>query len=139
MWAFFGNPYNLTIINRAAGEGQSLTKDGSNVVMRDGEYAWELFGNSDGFVLRAPGTANDWVNQNGGASGPLQFWVSANGKTDNGSTFRVTEAPDPDGIEMVAGHNKMACEIYNLAGQRITNSQMKRGIYIIDGRKVLVK
>ena len=94
MWAFFGNPYNLTIINRAAGEGQSLTKDGSNVVMRDGEYAWELFGNSDGFVLRAPGTANDWVNQNGGASGPLQFWVSANGKTDNGSTFRVNEAEE---------------------------------------------
>ncbi|MBP3830412.1 MAG: discoidin domain-containing protein [Bacteroidaceae bacterium] len=94
MWAFIGNPFNLTIINRAAGEGQSLTKDGSNVVMRDGEYAWELFGNSDGFVLRAPGTANDWVNQNGGASGPLQFWVSANGKTDNGSTFRVDEAEE---------------------------------------------
>lgn len=94
MWAFIGNPFNLTIINRAAGEGQSLTKDGSNVVMREGEYAWELFGNSDGFVLRAPGTANDWVNQNGGASGPLQFWVSANGKTDNGSTFRVSEAEE---------------------------------------------
>ncbi len=94
MWAFIGNPFNLTIINRAAGEGQSLTKDGSNVVMREGEYAWELFGNSDGFVLRAPGTANDWVNQNGGANGPLQFWVSANGKTDNGSTFRVSEAEE---------------------------------------------
>ena len=91
-WAFGGDVYNgIVIFNKAAGEGWTLTKDGSNVVMREGEYAWEIFANSDGFVLREPGTENNWINQNGGASGPLQFWNSGNGKTDNGSTFRVTE------------------------------------------------
>ena len=91
-WAFGGDVYNgILIYNKAAGEGWTLAKAENNVVMREGDYGWEIFANSDGFVLREPGTDNNWINQNGGASGPLQFWNSGNGKTDNGSTFRVTE------------------------------------------------
>ena len=30
-------------------------------------------------------------------------------------------------------------KVYNLAGQRIDNSQLKRGIYIVNGKKILVK
>ena len=95
MWAFTGNPYELVILNYAAGADKSLAKDGSNVVMRDGEYKWELFGNNkeNGFVIREKGTESNWVNQNGGASGPLQFWNSANGRNDDGSTFRIHEVP----------------------------------------------
>lgn len=95
-WAFKaveGEPLQVVIMNAAAGEGKSLSVDGDNVVMRDGECKWDIYGNSDGFVMRpVEGGENDWVNQNGGSSGPLQFWKSTGGRTDNGSTFRVKEA-----------------------------------------------
>ena len=106
-WAFLpveGEPFQIIILNRASA-GQSLTNADGNVVMRDGEFKWEIFGNNDGFVLRpveGEGIENMWVNQNGGAGAdkPLQFWNSTNGRTDNGSTFRVelVEAA-PEGIE----------------------------------------
>ena len=31
------------------------------------------------------------------------------------------------------------CEIYNLSGRKVTNAQLPRGIYIINGRKVVVR
>ena len=98
-WAFIGSAYGITLYNKATGADKSLTPDNGNAVMRDGAYAWEIFKNSDGFVLREAGTANKWINQSGGASGPLQFWDSANGKGDNGSTFRVQAVPE---VELAA-------------------------------------
>ncbi|MCR5780059.1 MAG: hypothetical protein K6G70_05910 [Bacteroidaceae bacterium] len=98
-WAFIGNAYGITLYNKATGADKSLTPDNGNAVMRDGAYAWEIFKNNDGFVLREAGTANKWINQSGGSSGPLQFWDSANGKTDNGSTFRVQAVPE---VELAA-------------------------------------
>ena len=104
-WAFApveGDPLKVVIFNKAA-EGMSLTPDdvpdgeGTRhaVVLREGNYAWEIFANADGFVLREVGTENNWVNQAGGGSdtAPLGFWISADGRTDGGSTFRVEEAP----------------------------------------------
>lgn len=94
-WAFVGDLNHVTIYNRAYGNTATLAVDGDNVVMREGEpYVWDLFAQADGFVIREAGTDTRYVNQNGGASGPLQFWNSANGRTDNGSTFRVTEVVD---------------------------------------------
>ena len=108
-WAFAGDAYNgVVIYNRAAGEGKTLTKDGNNVVMRDDEFKWEIFSNSDGFVMRpaeGEGMENMWVNQNGGSSGPLQFWNSGNGKTDNGSTFRIQEATPVYAINVAEAEN----------------------------------
>lgn len=51
---------------------------------------------------------------------------------------------DPTGIEMVEVQNsniKVQNEgfIYNLAGQRLDNSKLPKGIYIIGGNKVMVK
>ncbi|MBP5770271.1 MAG: hypothetical protein J6W75_02785 [Bacteroidaceae bacterium] len=93
-WAFFGNSYaGISVWNKAKGEGWTLTKDGNNVVMREGTYTWTIGKNSDGFTLLETGTASNVVNQNGGASGPLQFWNSGGAFTDNGSTFRVSEVP----------------------------------------------
>jgi len=95
-WAFKaveGEPFQIVIMNAAAGPDKSLSVDGDNVVLRDGECKWDIYGNSDGFVMRpVEGGENDWVNQNGGSSGPLQFWKSTGGRTDNGSTFRIKEA-----------------------------------------------
>jgi hypothetical protein len=93
-WAFAGDAYNgIVVMNKAAGEGWSLTKDENNVVMREGNYAWTIGANADGFTLREIGTDNNCINQNGGNTGPLQFWNSAGSLTDNGSTFRVAPVP----------------------------------------------
>ena len=90
-WAFAGDAFNgIFVYNKAAGDGWTLTKDGNNAVMREGEYAWTIGANADGFTLKEPGTDYNCINQNGGTSGPLQFWNSGNAPTDNGSTFRVT-------------------------------------------------
>ncbi|MBR4534061.1 MAG: hypothetical protein IKO85_05945, partial [Bacteroidaceae bacterium] len=108
-WAFAGDAYSgIVIYNRAAGEGKTLTNADGNVVMRDGEFKWEIFSNSDGFVMRpmeGEGRDNMWVNQNGGSSGPLQFWNSTSGKTDNGSTFRITPATPVYSITIAASEN----------------------------------
>jgi len=91
-WAFAGDAYNgIVVMNKAAGEGWSLTKDGDNAVMREGEYSWIIGANADGFTLKEPGTDYNCINQASGSTGPLGFWNSGNAPTDNGSTFRVTE------------------------------------------------
>ncbi|MCR5535151.1 MAG: chitobiase/beta-hexosaminidase C-terminal domain-containing protein [Bacteroidaceae bacterium] len=102
-WAFVGNPYEVSLLNKAKGEGYTLTKvedvalaDGNTkdaAVMRQGTYVWEIYGNKDGFTLREKGTTQNSINQSGGASGPLSFWNSAASYTDDGSTFRVSEVP----------------------------------------------
>ena len=91
-WAFTGDPYNVVVVNKTQGFAQSLHNEGGNVVLRDGDYAWDIFKNGNGFVLREQGSANNYINQEGGGSGKLGFWNSGNGRTDDGSTFRVTEA-----------------------------------------------
>jgi len=139
-WAFGGNPYKVKVYNRSTGLDEVLTKDGDNAVMRPGNYTWELVPNSDGFVLRVPGTPSTCINQFGGQKGPLAFWTSGGSLTDDGSTFRVTPAPAPyDGIlagRMDNGQKDNA--IYDLSGRRISNIHQP-GIYIINGRKVVVK
>ena len=94
-WAFVGNPFTtgIKVINREAGRNMSLTKDGSNAVMREGETYWDIFGNNGGIVLREQGTANNYINQAGSANGNFQFWNSSYAKTDNGSTMWLVEAP----------------------------------------------
>ena len=94
-WAFIGNPFTtgIKVVNRAAGRGKSLTKDGDNAVMRDGDTYWDIFGRSGGILLREQGTANNFINQAGGAGGKLQFWNSSYAKGDNGSTMWLVEAP----------------------------------------------
>ena len=101
-WAFFGNPYYITVVNKAMGENYTLTKDdviyadGSvkpSVVMRKGTYKWEAKSNSDGFTLKEIETINNVINQNGGKTGPLSFWTSSSAFGDDGSTFRIQEVP----------------------------------------------
>lgn len=94
-WAFSGNPYEgIVVYNKQAGDGYTLAKDGDNVVMRQQSYSWTIGQNGDGFTLKETGTANNYINQSGGASGPLQFWNSAYGATDPGSTFHIEEVEE---------------------------------------------
>ena len=141
-WAFGGNPYKVKVYNRSTRFDEVLTLDGVNAVMRPGDYYWDILPNDDGFVLRVPGTDSWCLNQHGGKGGPLRYWESANSLVDNGSMFRVTEAPDfYDGMMSIipAGSVKGDGKIYTLSGQRIDKALMRKGVYIIDGRKVVVR
>ena len=142
-WAFLpveGEPFQFYIINQEAGSSESLSVDGENVVIRPQMTAWELFGNNGGFVMRPVGGGeNDWVNQNGGASGPLQFWHSANGRTDDGSTFRI-EPVIPDGIYELSETPSFEQGVaYDLNGRKLTGKPTQKGVYIRDGEKVTIK
>lgn len=143
-WAFGGDPYHVKVYNRTTGFTETLAKDGDNVVMRAGDYTWDLLSNSDGFVLRETGTSYNCINQFGGTSGPLKFWNNAGSTTDDGSTFRVEEAqPLYDAIETLSSKQPAVddANLYNLSGQRI--NRMQRGVIIRrhngKTKKVLVK
>lgn len=99
-WTFGGDPLHIKVYNRARGLEQVLTLDGPeadriNTVMREGDYSWTIRPHSDGFVLSPHGYPNICINQIGGANGPLQTWNSKDSPNDNGSTFRIYEAPEP--------------------------------------------
>jgi len=132
------------VYNYTTGFAETLTKDGENAVMRQGEYAWDLLSNNGGFVLRETGTDYNCINQLGGGGGPLGFWYDRGSLTDDGSTFRVEEAMDVvDGIEsLTPALSKGEGEIYDLNGRKLSSPQ--KGINIIrmsDGtsRKVLIR
>ena len=138
LWAFGGDPYHVLVYNRTSGFEQTLAAEGDMAVMRPGNYTWDLLPNNDGFVLRVPDTSYTCVNQYGGDKGPLKFWNDQNSPTDNGSTFRVYEAI-PDGIEDIDIESSEQPEgiLYDLAGRSV--SSPSRGIYIRNGKKILVK
>ena len=153
-WAFGGTPYNVKVYNRSTGLDATLTLEGSNAVMRPGDYYWDIMPNLDGFVLRVQDNATPFtcLNQIGGKGGPLQSWTHENSHTDNGSTFRVTPAPTLyDGIRDLADTSaplRPVCRdssqqspssiIMDLAGRRLDRI-LQPGVYIINGRKRLVR
>ena len=144
LWAFGGDPYHVKVYNYTTGFAETLTKDGENAVMRQGEYTWDLLSNNGGFVLRETGTDYNCINQLGGGGGPLGFWYDGWSPTDDGSTFRVEEAMDVvDAIEsLTPALSKGEGEIYDLNGRKLSSPQ--KGINIIrmsDGssRKVLIR
>lgn len=137
LWAFGGNPYQVVLYNRTSGFNESLTADGENAVMRPGVYAWDLIPNSDGFVLRIPGTDYACINQFGSSSGPLQFWNDARSLTDDGSTFRIFQSKVDAIKNLKDKENLNNGAIYNLAGQRVDGRF--KGVVIKNGKKVLVK
>jgi|GEM_PF-6495745 len=111
-WAFSGNPYTgVKVYNKAAGSGKNLTKDGSNPVMRDGEYSWTILSNSDGFILQETGSANNYVNE---VNGTIGFWNSTLGRTDDGGTFRLTKVPEAPVTYITALENLSNDKVYTV-------------------------
>ena len=138
-WAFGGNPYHVLLYNRSTGFEQTLSRDGDYAVMRSGEYAWDLLPNGDGFVLRVPGTDYCCINQYGGNNGDLKFWDDAASPTDDGSTFRISEAIT-DGIIALDDASAEIEGYYTINGIRL--SRPTHDIIIVrykDGRSVKIK
>ena len=135
-WAFGGNPYQVKVYNYSSGFDQTLSHEGDYAVMRAGDFVWDLIPNSDGFVLRLPGTDNTCINQFGGTNGPLKFWTDPRSLTDDGSTFRIFEG-QIDGIASLKETVEKGIAIYDLAGRRV--NRPAHGLYIVNGRKILIK
>ena len=94
-WALIKNADGtVKMINKAAGSGKTLTRNGNNAVLRDGDYSWDIFDNLGGFVLRVTGTDNQYINQNGGTNGTFQFWDNGGARTDAGSTMWFVSVPE---------------------------------------------
>ncbi len=96
-WAFVGNPYNLSIINKAH-EGKVLYA-GDVPVMQEATPAtdvkarWIVSSNSNGgFSVRSESGANLYINDAGNA-GNLGYWNSSWGANDTGSNWTVAEVP----------------------------------------------
>lgn len=144
-WAFGGDPLHIKVYNRATGLEQVLTLDGSpddnkvNAVMRTGDYYWEIRPNSDGFVLSPPDHPNVCINQHGGSQGALQTWKDDNSPYDDGSTFRIYDAPT-DGIltPEMANSKSIDSQWYDLTGRPV-GLPRKTGLYIQKGKKVIGK
>jgi len=147
-WAFGGDPYHVKVYNKTTGLGETLAVDGSNIVMRSGDYSWDILSNGKGFNLRIPETTNSCVFHYVGSRG-LTFWADDATFTHSASRLNLTLVSDvEDGI-----HNVMSdatpVAIYTTSGTMVgTNiealDELPAGIYIFrlrDGstKKVVIK
>lgn len=90
------------------------------------------------------GSGNKLIKQNahGAANGTMKgfrayFEVSGNAQENPAKLFTVDD--EPTGIMLPEGTVEKIDKVYNLNGQRVNPNSMRRGIYIVNGKKVLVK
>ena len=106
-WAFVGNPYAVKVINKANGDTAALAYEGAVKVDRPGSpikvvagssMAWVLCKNGDnGFTLRSTENASCYLHNrvdDGITTLSASEWGGV--ASDEGSTFKVTEAPLED-------------------------------------------
>ena len=134
LWAFVGDAWALQLVNKS---GKAIVSTSGDAVLGSAADATEFFVTASaatdaGFCLKYPG-ADSFLN---GQNGYVKSW----GDNDAGSTFlvQVYEAPgDPDSVESIEAASNKSTLIYDLAGRRVENP--KKGIYIINAKKVVVK
>ena len=106
-WAFVGNPYAVKVINKATGDEAALAYEDAVKVARPGSpikvvagssMAWVLCKNGDnGFTLRSTENASCYLHNrvdDGITTLSASEWGGV--ASDEGSTFKVTEAPLED-------------------------------------------
>ena len=106
-WAFVGNPYGVKVINKATGDTAALAYESAVKVARPGSpikvvagssMAWVLCKNGDkGFTLRSTENASCYLHNrvdDGITTLSASEWGGV--ASDEGSTFKVTEAPLED-------------------------------------------
>ena len=86
-WAFQGDPYNGIVVFNRSDITKTLSKVGDLAILANGTYKWEIIESDKGFLLSTQGSY-PYINEYGGAGGPLGFWGSI---TDVGSIFSVCE------------------------------------------------
>ena len=69
--------------------------------------------------------------------GSYRWYMAATG-LDNGVKIKTLVADDETGIIQPTSQNRDE-EVYDLSGRRVARENAKNGIYIINGKKVLVK
>ncbi len=100
-WAFVGNPYKLSIINKGAGDSKCLYM-GTQPVMQaatpasDNKARWVVSANSNGgFTVRSESGATMYIND-AGNGGNLGYWNSSNGANDMGGNWVISEVSASD-------------------------------------------
>ena len=123
----------------ASGEPQQVEETKEHNYTFIGTYAKGIDPeNGDLFV----GSGNKLVRQNahGTANGKMKgfraYLKKAAGAT--GAKF-FTVDDEPTGIMLPEGKTTTIDKVYNLNGQRVNPKNLRRGIYIVNGKKVLVK
>lgn len=123
----------------ASGEPQQVEERKEHNYTFIGTYAKGIDPeNGDLFV----GSGNKLVRQNahGTANGKMKgfraYLKKAAGAT--GAKF-FTVDDEPTGIMLPEGKTTTIDKVYNLNGQRVNPKNLRRGIYIVNGKKVLVK
>lgn len=134
--------------NVAAGPGMVLGITGSDKNARTKMYKttsvtsdvttrFDFHANGEGFSFRKHGTTNDCFNSRDQF---LALWDAAAAfATDNGSRFLFVEAEEATvgvntvGVETVVGST------YDLSGRMYTAGKLPAGVYLIEGKKRLVK
>ncbi len=97
-WAFTGNPYAISIMNKGAGEGQYLYYEDTAPYMttvtpaNDSKARWIVAASGSGFSVRSETGNTLYINDNG-MGGNLGIWNSDNGASDAGSCWLIEEIP----------------------------------------------
>ena len=95
-WAFVGNPYELSIINKGAGNSKVLYAGDVPVMQAatpasDNKARWIVSSNSNGgFSVRSESGATMYLND-ASSAGNLGYWNSSWGANDVGSNWVVEE------------------------------------------------
>lgn len=153
IWGFVGSPFDgFSLFNYDTHNVLSTTLDnissntGGNTwpiaraldtMPENCYYVWDVTSSTyyaDGFYLAVRGQGNGMYRMNS-RDEKLAFWT---GGADAGSTFCVLEAePAGNGVDSIQAADGSKA-IYDLSGRRQA-AEPKRGLYIVEGKKKLVK
>lgn len=106
-------------------------------VTNDVTTRFDFHENGEGFSFRKHGTESDCFNSR---DQYLALWNNSNAFTkDNGSRFVFVEAEDATvGVSSVASETVVG-STYDLSGRMYTTGKLSAGIYLIEGKKRIVK
>ena len=106
-------------------------------VTNDVTTRFDFHENGEGFSFRKHGTESDCFNSR---DQYLALWNNSNAFTkDNGSRFVFVEAEDATvGVSSVASET-VVDSTYDLSGRMYTTGKLSAGIYLIEGKKRIVK
>ncbi len=125
------------VLFKAESNSKSLTADGITLTFTGtytGVSGSEMYSNS--YFAMSGGTLYKPKSESV-SLGSYRWYMAATG-LDNGVKIKTLVADDETGIIQPTSQNRDE-EVYDLSGRRVARENAKNGIYIINGKKVLVK